>query len=289
MSIDWFPGHMAKARREVEENLKKVDVVIEILDARIPYSSHNPMMDDITQHKPRVVVLNKMDMADQAETDKWISHFKAEGKYPVAIVGRSHQIIGKIEPMAKAATEEIFERMESKGINKRAIRAMIIGIPNVGKSTVINNIAKKKIAKTGNTPGVTKAQQWIKAGKNMELLDTPGILWPKFEDETVGKKLSLTGAIKDSVVALDEVAIYGLRFLLQNHPEDINRFYNINADEDTGVIELYDAIGKSRGLKMSGNEINYEAVTNRVIYDIRNAKIGRYTFDKVSDYNDDSQ
>lgn len=289
MSINWFPGHMAKARREVEENLKKIDVIIEILDARIPYSSHNPMMDEITQHKPRVVLLNKMDMADEGETDRWISHFKGQGKYPVAINGRSHQIISRIEPLAVEATKEIFEKMESKGINKRAIRAMIIGIPNVGKSTVINNIAKRKIAKTGNTPGVTKAQQWIKAGKNMELLDTPGILWPKFEDDTVGKKLSLTGAIKDSVVLLDEVAIFGLEFMQQHHLQDLNEFYNISVDEKSGVIELYDAIGKSRGLKMSGNEINYEAVTEKVIYDIRNAKIGRYTLDKVSDFDGDNQ
>lgn len=289
VSINWFPGHMAKARREVEENLKKIDVIIEILDARIPYSSHNPMMDEITQHKPRVVVLNKMDMADESETDRWISHFKGQGKFPVAINGRSHQIISKIEPLASEATKEIFEKMESKGINKRAIRAMIIGIPNVGKSTVINNIAKRKIAKTGNTPGVTKAQQWIKAGKNMELLDTPGILWPKFEDDTVGKKLSLTGAIKDSVVPLDEVAIFGLTFLQENHLADLNRFYNVSVEEESGVIDIYDAIGRSRGLKMSGNEINYEAVTDKVIYDIRNGKIGRYTLDKVSDFNGDSQ
>ena len=289
VSINWFPGHMAKARREVEENLKKIDVIIEILDARIPYSSHNPMMDEITQHKPRVVVLNKMDMADESETDRWISHFKGQGKFPVAINGRSHQIISKIEPLASEATKEIFEKMESKGINKRAIRAMIIGIPNVGKSTVINNIAKRKIAKTGNTPGVTKAQQWIKAGKNMELLDTPGILWPKFEDDTVGKKLSLTGAIKDSVVPLDEVAIFGLTFLQENHLADLNRFYNVSVEEESGVIDIYDAIGRSRGLKISGNEINYEAVTDKVIYDIRNGKIGRYTLDKVSGFNGDSQ
>lgn len=166
---------------------------------------------------------------------------------------------------------------------------MIIGIPNVGKSTVINNIAKRKIAKTGNTPGVTKAQQWIKAGKNMELLDTPGILWPKFEDDTVGKKLSLTGAIKDSVVPLDEVAIFGLTFLQENHLADLNRFYNVSVEEESGVIDIYDAIGRSRGLKMSGNEINYEAVTDKVIYDIRNGKIGRYTLDKVSGFNGDSQ
>lgn len=287
MSINWFPGHMAKARRQVEENLKKVDVVIEILDARIPYSSHNPMLDEITGHKPRIIILNKMDMADEDETNKWIAHFKSKGQYPVALYGRMNNIINKIEPVAEKATAESFEKMKNKGINKRAIRAMIIGIPNVGKSTVINNIAKKKIAKTGNTPGVTKKQQWIKAGKAMELLDTPGILWPKFEDETIGKKLSLTGAIKDSVVPLDEVAIYGLEFIKEHALQDFNQFYNINVTNDTDIVEIYDKVGASRGLKMSGNEINYEAVTLRIIYDIRQGKIGNYTFDKVEDLDGD--
>lgn len=283
MSINWFPGHMAKARREVEENLKKVDVVIEILDARIPHSSHNPMMDEITRHKPRVVVLNKVDMADPKETEAWVSKFKSEGKYPVALDGRHNQIIKKIEPLAVKATADIFERMEKKGIGRRAIRAMIIGIPNVGKSTVINNIARKKGAKTGNTPGVTKQQQWIKAGERMELLDTPGILWPKFEDETTGRKLALTGAIKDTVVPLDEVAIYGMEFLMAHDLERFNRFYNIDVSPEDGIVEVFDAIGRSRGLKAGGNEINYEAVTNRLIYDIRNGKIGRYTFDMAEE------
>ena len=283
MSINWFPGHMAKARREVEENLKKVDVVIEILDARIPHSSQNPMMDEITRHKPRVVVLNKVDMADPKATEAWVSKFKSEGKYPVALDGRYNQIIKKIEPLAVKATAEIFERMEKKGIGRRAIRAMIIGIPNVGKSTVINNIARKKGAKTGNTPGVTKQQQWIKAGERMELLDTPGILWPKFEDETTGRKLALTGAIKDTVVPLDEVAIYGMEFLMEHDLERFNRFYNIDVSPEDGIVEVFDAIGRSRGLKAGGNEINYEAVTNRLIYDIRNGKIGRYTFDMVEE------
>jgi ribosome biogenesis GTPase A len=274
---------MAKARREVEENLKKVDVVIEILDARIPHSSHNPMMDEITRHKPRVVVLNKVDMADPKATEAWVSKFKSEGKYPVALDGRHNQIIKKIEPLAVKATAEIFERMEKKGIGRRAIRAMIIGIPNVGKSTVINNIARKKGAKTGNTPGVTKQQQWIKAGERMELLDTPGILWPKFEDETTGRKLALTGAIKDTVVPLDEVAIYGMEFLMAHDLERFNRFYNIDVSPEDGIVEVFDAIGRSRGLKAGGNEINYEAVTNRLIYDIRNGKIGRYTFDTAEE------
>ncbi|AKG73770.1 ribosome biogenesis GTPase YlqF [Salinicoccus halodurans] len=281
MSINWFPGHMAKARREIEENLKKIDVVIEILDARIPASSHNPMLDEVTKDKPRVVILNKKDMASESETKSWISKFQKEGKHPVAINGRDNQIIRKIEPLAVEATREMFEKMERKGINRRAIRAMIIGIPNVGKSTVINNIAKKKVAQTGNTPGVTKRQQWIKAGTRMELLDTPGILWPKFEDEETGKKLSLTGAITDRVVPLDEVAIYGMNFLLEHDRETFNGFYNVDAGPDSDIVEIYESIGRSRGLKAGGNEINYEAVTNRIIYDIRNAKIGRYTFDRT--------
>lgn len=283
MSINWFPGHMAKARRQIEESLKKVDVVIEILDARIPFASQNPMLDHVIGEKPRVIILNKKDMASQSETDRWMNHYKAKGLYPVAINGKEPNILKKIEGVVVEATKEIFERMERKGINPRAIRAMIVGIPNVGKSTIINNIAKKKVAKTGNTPGVTKAQQWIKAGGKMELLDTPGVLWPKFEDETVGLKLSLTGAIKDNVVNLDEVAIFALKFMQVHHLKALNKFYNINVDEDSEIVEIFDAIGQSRGFKMSGNEIDYERVTERVIYDTRDAKIDLMTFDFPED------
>lgn len=283
MSINWFPGHMAKARRQIEESLKKVDVVIEILDARIPYASQNPMLDHVIGEKPRVIILNKKDMASQSETDRWMNHYRAEGLYPVAINGKEPNILKKIEGVVVEATKEIFERMERKGINPRAIRAMIVGIPNVGKSTIINNIAKKKVAKTGNTPGVTKAQQWIKAGGKMELLDTPGVLWPKFEDETVGLKLSLTGAIKDNVVNLDEVAIFALKFMQAHHLEELNQFYNIKVDEDSEIVEIFDAIGQSRGFKMSGNDIDYERVTERVIYDTRDAKIDLMTFDFPED------
>ncbi|WP_026366407.1 ribosome biogenesis GTPase YlqF [Salinicoccus albus] len=283
MNINWFPGHMAKARREIEEILKKIDVVIEIVDARIPVSSHNPMMDEVTSEKPKVIVLNKRDMADEDETNKWLSKFRSEGLHPVAVNGRDEQIIRKIEPLAVEATEAMFRKMEEKGINRRAIRALIIGIPNVGKSTVINNIAKRKIADTANKPGVTKRQQWIKAGSRLELMDTPGILWPKFEGEETGRKLSLTGAIKDDVVPLDEVAIYGMNFVLRHDPEAFNKFYSIHVNAASDIVEIYEAIGRVRGLKAGGNEINYEAVTSRIIYDIRNAKIGRYTFDRVGE------
>lgn len=281
MSINWFPGHMAKARRQIEESLKKVDVVIEILDARIPYASQNPMLDHVIGDKPRVIVLNKNDMANKQETARWLNHFKAEGVYPIALNGKEQNALKKIENTVVLATQEIFDRMTRKGINHRAIRAMIVGIPNVGKSTIINNIAERKIAKTGNTPGVTKQQQWIKAGTKMELLDTPGVLWPKFEDESIGKKLSLTGAIKDNVVNLDEVAIFALQFMQEHHLDALNEFYKIDSKSDTAFIEIFDAIGNARGFKMSGNEIDYERVIERIIYDTRDAKIGAFTFDLV--------
>lgn len=279
MTIQWFPGHMAKARREVTEQLKMVDVVFELVDARIPLSSRNPLIDDIVKQKPRVVILNKKDMSNQSDTDKWTNYFKNQGFYPVQIDSKHGKQLGDLMKAAKEATSEKFEREKRKGLRPRAIRAMIVGIPNVGKSTLINKLAKKTIAKTGNTPGVTKKQQWIKVGKDLELLDTPGILWPKFEDQTIGKKLSLTGAIKDSIVHLDEVAIYGLDFLIQNDPKKLETFYQIELTDEEDIVGLFDQIGKRRGMLKRGNEIDYEAVTELVIRDLRNAKIGKYCFD----------
>lgn len=282
MAIQWFPGHMAKARREVTEQLKLVDVVFELVDARIPYSSRNPMIDEVIKDKPRVVLLNKMDMANLNETKKWMSYFEEQGFYPVLIDSKNGKNLSQVTKAAEIVTQEKFERMKQKGLRPRAIRAMIVGIPNVGKSTLINRLAKKSIAKTGNMPGVTKKQQWIKVGKTLELLDTPGILWPKFEDQTVGKKLSLTGAIKDSIVHLDEVAIYGISFLQERDLNTFNKHYNIDVTADTPYIEVFDAIGRSRGLKLKGNEIDYESVVELLIRDIRNEKIGKYTFDHIS-------
>lgn len=286
MTIQWFPGHMAKARREVTEQLKMVDVVFELVDARIPLSSRNPMIDDIVKQKPRVVILNKKDMSKQSETDKWTQYFKNQGFFPVQIDSKHGKHLGELMKAAQAATKEKFDREKRKGLRPRAIRAMIVGIPNVGKSTLINKLAKKSIAKTANTPGVTKKQQWIKVGKELELLDTPGILWPKFEDQTIGKKLSLTGAIKDSIVHLDEVAIYGLNFLIDHDPEKLKQFYQIELPEDGDVIGLFDQIGKRRGMLKRGNEVDYESVTELIIRDLRNAKIGHYCFDIYEEMKD---
>lgn len=279
MAIQWYPGHMAKAKRQVSEQLKKVDVVFELVDARIPYSSRNPMIDDVIKQKPRVVILNKKDMTNLKELEKWEIYFKNEGFYPVAVDAKHGKNLKNVEVEAIKATQEKFDREKAKGLKPRAIRAMIVGIPNVGKSTLINKLAKRSIAETGNKPGVTKQQQWIKVGKSLQLLDTPGILWPKFEDEEVGKKLSLTGAIKDSIVHLDEVAIYGLNFMIKHDVSVLKRHYNIDTHEDAEILDWFDAIGRRRGLLQKGNEVDYESVIELIINDMRNAKIGTYCFD----------
>ena len=279
MAIQWYPGHMAKAKRQVSEQLKKVDVVFELVDARIPYSSRNPMIDDVIKQKPRVVILNKKDMTNLKELEKWETYFKDEGFYPVAVDAKHGKNLKNVEVEAIKATQEKFDREKAKGLKPRAIRAMIVGIPNVGKSTLINKLAKRSIAETGNKPGVTKQQQWIKVGKSLQLLDTPGILWPKFEDEEVGKKLSLTGAIKGSIVHLDEVAIYGLNFMIKHDGSALKRHYNIDTHEDAEILDWFDAIGRRRGLLQKGNEVDYESVIELIINDMRNAKIGTYCFD----------
>ena len=286
MTIQWFPGHMAKARREVTEKLKLIDIIFELVDARIPASSRNPMIDEIIQHKPRVILLNKADMADPAKTNMWLEHYKSQGKTAIAINSQAGNGLNQITAASKNLLKEKYERMESRGIKPRAIRAMIVGIPNVGKSTLINRLAKKNIAKTGNTPGVTKAQQWIKVGKELELLDTPGILWPKFEDQEVGLKLALTGAIKDTILNLHEVSLYGLRFLEKEYPDRMKSRYNLDVIPQE-TLELFDAVGKFRGCLASGGFIDYDKTAELVVREIRSEKMGPLTFEVPSDYEED--
>ncbi|MDQ0427791.1 ribosome biogenesis GTPase A [Planomicrobium stackebrandtii] len=278
MTIQWFPGHMAKARRQVTEKLKLVDIIFELVDARLPLSSRNPMIDQVIQQKPRLIILNKMDMADEVETKKWIRYFEDQGTRAVAInslEGRGLQLVTKA---SKEILEDKWNRMIAKGIKPRAIRAMIVGIPNVGKSTLINRLSKKSLAKTGNMPGVTKAQQWIKVGKEIELLDTPGILWPKFEDPETGLKLAVTGAIKDSVIQMQELAIYSLRFLEERYPERMMERYGIDhVDEE--IVNTFDHIGKKRGCFDQHGDIDYETTAEIVVRDIRNQYLGKVTFD----------
>lgn len=278
MTIQWFPGHMAKARRQVTEKLKLVDIIFELVDARLPLSSRNPMIDQVIQQKPRLIILNKMDMADEVETKKWIRYFEDQGTRAVAInslEGRGLQLVTKA---SKEILEEKWNRMIAKGIKPRAIRAMIVGIPNVGKSTLINRLSKKSLAKTGNMPGVTKAQQWIKVGKEIELLDTPGILWPKFEDPETGLKLAVTGAIKDSVIQMQELAIYALKFLEERYPDRMKERYGIDhVDEE--IVNTFDHIGNKRRCLDQHGEVDYEMTAEVIVRDIRNQHLGKVTFD----------
>ncbi|MBY0120714.1 ribosome biogenesis GTPase YlqF [Bacillus sp. S/N-304-OC-R1] len=282
MTIQWFPGHMAKARREVTEKLKLVDIIFELVDARIPYSSRNPMIDEIIQHKPRLILLNKADMADKEVTKQWIKYFHDRGMRALAINSQAGQGMKEIVAASQDILKEKFDRMKAKGIKPRAIRAMIVGIPNAGKSTLINRLAKKNIAKTGNTPGVTKSQQWIKVGKELELLDTPGILWPKFEDQEVGLKLALTGAIKDTILNLQDIAIYALRFLENKYPDRMRERYKIEQIPED-IVELFNEIGKLRGCLMSGGQIDYDKVTELVIREFRTEKWGPISLEQPAD------
>ncbi|WP_050181472.1 ribosome biogenesis GTPase YlqF [Domibacillus robiginosus] len=278
MTIQWFPGHMAKARRQVTEKLKLVDIIFELVDARLPLSSRNPMIDEILNQKPRLVILNKEDMADPVMTKAWIAYFKERGIDSVSVNSQAGNGLDKIVKAAESILKEKWDRMRARGMKPRAMRAMIVGIPNVGKSTLINRIAKKNIAKTGNMPGVTKAQQWIKTAKNLELLDTPGILWPKFEDPEIGYKLALTGAIKDAILNLQDVAIWGLRFLESEYPSRLQERYGYRElPEDMAAV--FEQIGERRGCLSSGGGIDYDKVTDVIIRDVRTMQFGRLTFD----------
>src|SRR6185312_7058327 len=281
MTIQWFPGHMAKARREVTEKLKFVDIIFELIDARLPLSSRNPMIDEVIQHKPRLLILNKMDLADEAETARWIRYFEEQGSRAVAINSFEGKGLQAVTKAAKEILKPRTERMRKRGIRPGAIRAMIVGIPNVGKSTLINRLAKKNVAKTGNKPGVTKAQQWIKYGKELELLDTPGILWPKFEDKEAGYKLALTGAIKDAVVNMEDLAVYGLRFLEAHYPTRLEERYGLTTIGDD-ILFVFNHIGKLRNVYTEGNEIDYDKVAHLIVRDIRTELLGKLTFDFTS-------
>lgn len=283
MTIQWFPGHMAKARREVTEKLKLVDIIFELVDARIPFSSRNPMIDGIIQHKPRLVLLNKADMADKETTKEWLAFFADRGIQSLAINSQAGEGLKQITIASREILKEKFDRLKAKGVKPRAIRAMIVGIPNVGKSTLINRLAKRNIAKTGNTPGVTKSQAWIKVGKEMELLDTPGILWPKFEDQEVGIKLAITGAIKDTLLNLHDLTIYSLKFLERVYPERLKDRYKLTELPDDAAL-LFDHIGRLRGCLMGGGMVDYDKVAELVIREIRSDKFGPLSFEKPSDF-----
>lgn len=278
-TLNWFPGHMVKARRIITENLALVDVVIELLDARIPYSSANPMLAEIIKDKPRVVALNKADLADTAATKAWVEYFEKQGIPAVAVdavTGKgTRRLVALVEDKARAKTEKLVKH----GANARAARVMILGIPNVGKSSLINRLAGAAKAKAADKPGVTRSKQWIKIGKNLDLLDTPGILWPKFEDMTVGLKLAFTGAINDEAFDIEKVTEVFLDTMLRAYPERLRERYKLDGELPDNPHELLELIGRKRGCLLKGGIIDTEKARRIILNEFRGGKLGLVSLD----------
>lgn len=280
-TIQWFPGHMSKARRQVQENLKFIDFVTILVDARLPLSSQNPMLNKIVGDKPKLMILNKVDLADPVRTKEWQSSFESHGIKTLAINSKEQSTVKKVTEAAKSLMKDKIERLRQRGIQKETLRTMIIGIPNAGKSTLMNRLAGKKIAAVGNKPGVTKGQQWLKSNKDLEILDTPGILWPKFEDQEVGLKLALTGAIKDQLLPMDEVTIFGLDYFKANYPERLlERFKGMDLDQETPELIM-------TWTQKLGFRDDYDRFYQLFVKDVRDGRLGTYTLDKVSDLDGD--
>lgn len=278
-NLQWYPGHMAKTRRMIEENLKNIDVVVEILDARIPFSGRNPNFDDIIANKPRLVVMNKYDLADNTITDKWISWYEKRGIKVVPISCATGTGINKIAPMAREIIKEKIERAKEAG-RTIGVKIMMVGIPNVGKSTLINKLAGKARAETGDRPGVTRTKQWIRLSDGLELLDTPGILPPKFEDQQVAVNLAYTGAIRDEIMEVELLAYSLLEYLRDNYTEKLCERYKLNDISDLEGHELLELIGRKRGCVISGGEIDTERAANILLDELRGCKIGKITLEK---------
>lgn len=278
MNIQWYPGHMVKTKKQIQEVLKLIDVVIEILDARIPYSSKNPDMDEIIGNKPKVVLLNKCDLAEDNITREWIAYYKGIGITAIEIDSISGKNISKVYGIVKEAVRDKFEKKAQKGIVGKPVRALVAGIPNAGKSSFINKISSRAGAKTGDKPGVTRSNQWIKVNKDFELLDTPGILWPKFDDENVALHLAYTRAIKDEILDTEELAVKFIDELIHLKPKALIERYKIDIKEDaySTLIE----IGRRRGCIVSGGEVDTLRTANIIFDDYRNGKLGRLSFER---------
>lgn len=287
-NINWYPGHMAKTKRQILDDLKLVDVVIELLDARIPKSSQNPDIAELINNKKRIIVLNKSDLADSNETQKWIKYFQKQNIPAIEVESNQGKGTNQVSAMIEKLMKEELEIQNSKGRIRKTIRVMIVGIPNVGKSSFINRISKKTTMIVGNKPGVTRQKQWIRIGNQIELLDTPGVLWPKFESEKVGLNLAYTGSIKDEVIDKTEVAYYLVQYLDKNYPQKLYEKYKISNEEIENIqdepqyyLELMELIGRKRGALISGGNIDEEKVANIVLDDFRSGKIGKITLERV--------
>ncbi len=279
-SIQWFPGHMAKTRRMITANLKYVDAVVEITDARIPLSSRNPDLNKLIQGKPRIVLLNKCDEADPRVTDKWLAYYKKNGIAALATDCRSGKGIKQFAPLIKEVLSELLEKRRAKGVMGRPLHLMVVGIPNVGKSSFINRMANSKRTKVEDRPGVTREKQWVKIDKEIELLDMPGVLWPKFEDMAVGEKLAFTGAVKDDVVDIELLASRLLAQLAVNYGENIINRYGIELTDGEEGYEILEKVGRKRGMLISGGEINTERAAITVLDEYRSGKLGKITLEE---------
>lgn len=282
-SIQWFPGHMAKTRRLMQSNLKLVDAVVEITDARVAISSRNPEMQTLVGSKPRLVVLNKCDTADETVTSMWIDYYKRKEITAIATDCRSGKGINKFSSALREVLSVQIESWKRKGMVGRPMRIMIVGIPNVGKSSLINRLAGSNRAKVEDRPGVTRGKQWVSLGKELELLDMPGVLWPKFEDKVTGERLAFTGAVRDEIMDLEHLACRLIQFLVENYPDSLTERYSIAIEDDDDSFSILEKIGRKRGFLVSGGEINTERAAITLIDEFRGGKLGRISFEKPSD------
>lgn len=281
MEFQWYPGHMTKAKRAMQEDLKLIDVIIELVDARVPYSSKNPDIDALANGKSRIILMNKFDLADPTYTEAWMKYYEDHGFFVTKVNSKNGTGVKAVNSIIQEACKAKIERDLKRGIKNRPIRAMIVGIPNVGKSTFINSFAKKACTKTGNKPGVTKGKQWIRLNKNVELLDTPGILWPKFDDQKVGMRLAFIGSIKDELFNIYELSILLLEYMKTKYPEAINTFYDIDAPNET--IAMLTAIADKRKCLKSGGELDLDKAAKCVIDDFRAGKYGKISLELPED------
>ncbi|MEI3245628.1 MAG: ribosome biogenesis GTPase YlqF [Lachnospiraceae bacterium] len=282
MNIQWYPGHMTKARRMMQEDIKLIDLIIELVDARIPLSSRNPDIDELGKNKARLILLNKSDLADPLVNEKWVTYFEKLGYTVVQINSKSGAGIKSISQKVQEACKEKIERDRRRGIKNRPIRAMVAGIPNVGKSTFINAYAGKNCAKTGNKPGVTKGKQWIRMGKGLELLDTPGILWPKFEDQNVGLRLAMIGSINENILNVEELSLTAIDFLRTQYPGLIEKQYEIS-EEAEKPLEILDRIADRRKCLAKGGEYDYAKAAAMFMDDFRNGRLGRFSLERPAE------